>query len=223
MFGGRPCEATHISLFRLGAQPIDLRAHLLAQDVIYVGGGSMRNLLAIWRAHGIDDILVEAWRRGTVLAGVSAGAMCWFTGGVTTSSGVPSPARGLGLLPGSLSVHLDAEPERRPVFVEAVRAGVLQPGYAVDDGAALLFCDGRLVRVVSARPKAGAIRVEADGSASRLDAHFWARGGPRRGRLRPTCWSCARCTRCARCGGRAAAGGAFARVGAGLRRLQQGW
>ncbi len=138
---------------------------------MYVGGGSLRNLLAIWRAHGIDEILVDAYRRGVVLAGVSAGAMCWFAGGVTTSSGVPAPAGGLGLLAGSLSVHLDAEPRRRPVYVDAVREGALPPGWAVDDGAALLFCDERLVRVVAARPGAGAVSVAAGGGVARLEAH----------------------------------------------------
>ena len=109
-----PVRAVHLSLFRLGQHPVDLRTYLLSQDIIYVGGGSMRNMLAIWRAHGLDDILREAWEQGTVLAGLSAGAMCWFEGGITKSSGAPAPAAGLGLLPGSLSVHLDGEPDRRP-------------------------------------------------------------------------------------------------------------
>ena len=149
-----------------------MREHLLSQDVIYVGGGSLRNLLAIWRAHGLVDVLLEAYRRGVVLAGVSAGAMCWFRGGVTTSSGVAEPADGLALLPHSLSVHLDGEPERRPVYVDAVRTGRLPPGWAVDDGAALLFCDERLVRVVGARPTAAAVRVGRDGKTSRLEAQY---------------------------------------------------
>jgi peptidase E len=83
---------THISLFRLGRHPVPLREHLLSQDAIYVGGGSMVNLLAIWRAQGLDEILYEAWERGIVLAGLSAGSMCWFEYGVTTSSGRPAPA-----------------------------------------------------------------------------------------------------------------------------------
>ena len=99
-----------------------MREHLLAQDVVYVGGGSMRNMLAIWREHGLDEILRECWERGIVLAGLSAGAMCWFEGGVTTSTGRPEPVAGLGLLPGSLSVHLDGEPERRPVYLARGRA-----------------------------------------------------------------------------------------------------
>ena len=114
-FSGKLCEPTHVSLFRLGQHPVPLREHLLGQDIIYVGGGSMINLLALWRAHGLDRILREAWQSGIVLAGLSAGSMCWFEWGVTKSAGAPVPARGLGFLPGSNSVHHDGEPERRPV------------------------------------------------------------------------------------------------------------
>jgi dipeptidase E len=163
-YGDRPCEPTHLSLFRLGRRPVDVAEILLGQDVVYVGGGSMRNMLAIWREHGLDRILSEAWRRGIVLAGLSAGAMCWFSGGVTTSSGRPEPTRGLGLLPCSLSVHLDGEPDRKPVFLNAVREGVLPPGFAADDGVGLLFRDRRFVRAVSSRPGAGALRVDRNGT-----------------------------------------------------------
>jgi dipeptidase E len=97
-----------------------------------------------------------------VLAGLSAGAMCWFQGGVTTSAGPPAPAPGLGFLPGSMSVHADGEPERRPVYVRAVRDGRLPPGWLVDDGVALLFRETALARVVSARPGARAARVERE-------------------------------------------------------------
>ena len=119
-FGDQLCETTHVSLFRLGTHPVPLREHLLAQDVIYVGGGSMINLLALWRAHGLDEILREAWQAGIVLAGLSAGSMCWFEWGVTTSIGRPALTRGLGFLPGSNSVHYDGEPERRPFYLDAV-------------------------------------------------------------------------------------------------------
>ena len=98
-----PCEPSHISLFRLGAMPRTppLRELLLSQDIVYVGGGSMRNMLAIWGVHQLDAILREAWERGVVLAGLSAGAMCWFEGGITKSTGDPEVAAGRGLLPGS--------------------------------------------------------------------------------------------------------------------------
>jgi dipeptidase E len=134
---------------------------VLAQDIVYVGGGSMRNLLAIWRAHRLDELLIEAWRRGTVLAGISAGAMCWFEGGVTCSSGTPEPIAGLGLLEGSLTVHADGEPERLPVWLASVRSGALPGGWAADDGVGLLFRGGALERVVGSRPGAGAQRVDA--------------------------------------------------------------
>ena len=141
-----------------------LREHLLAQDAIYVGGGSMVNLLAIWRAQGLDTILREAWQAGVVLAGLSAGSMCWFECGVThLARARRRPRAGLGFLPGSNSVHHDSEPARRPVYLEAVRTGAIPPGYAVDDGAALIFRHHTLDEVVSARPTARAYEVDEDG------------------------------------------------------------
>jgi dipeptidase E len=165
-FGDQLCEPTHVSLFRLSSHPVPLREHLLAQDVIYVGGGSMVNLLALWRAHGLDSILREAWQAGIVLAGLSAGSMCWFECGVTKSVGAPSLARGLGFLPGSNSVHYDGEPDRRPFYLDAVARGDAPAGWGVDDGAGLLFRGKRLAEVVAARPGAWAYRVRAvDGIA----------------------------------------------------------
>jgi dipeptidase E len=158
-----PCEPSHLSLFRLGTKPVDLRAVLLGQDVIYVGGGSLLNLLAIWRAHGVDAILREAWERGVVLAGLSAGSMCWFTAGVTTGFGVPRAVEGLGFLPASNSVHFSSEPDRRRCFYDAVRSESVPPGYAVDDGAALLFRGVDLAEAVHGRSGAGAWWVDADG------------------------------------------------------------
>ena len=150
-YGDRLCEPTHISLFRLGRHPVPLRDHLLSQDAIYVGGGSMVNLLAIWKAQGLDVILREAWQAGVVLTGLSAGSMCWFEWGISTGSGHAAPVRGLGFLPGSNSVHHDSEPSRRPVFLEAVRSGELPPGHAVDDGAALIVHGATVSEVVTAR------------------------------------------------------------------------
>jgi dipeptidase E len=160
-FADRACAATHLSLFRLHGIRRPLREIVLEQDVVYIGGGSMRNLLAIWRAHGLDALLVEAWERGIVLAGLSAGAMCWFEGGITRSSGPPETIAGLGLLPGSLSVHADGEPERLPAYLEAVRTGGLPGGWAADDGVGLLFEDTAHVRTVSSRPGTAALRVDA--------------------------------------------------------------
>jgi dipeptidase E len=160
-FGNRTCVPEHLSLFRLRDAKRPLEQTVLEQDIVYVGGGSMRNLLAIWRAHELDRLLVEAWRRGIVLAGLSAGAMCWFEGGVTCSSGPPVAIAGLGLLAGSLTVHADGEPQRLPIWLAGVRDGTLPGGWALDDGVGALFCGARLERVVSSRPGAGAERVDA--------------------------------------------------------------
>ncbi|HWK30073.1 MAG TPA: peptidase E [Solirubrobacter sp.] len=162
-FGARACEPRHISLFRLGSRPVPLRETLLAQDAIYVGGGSMLGLLAVWRALGLDAILRECWQAGVVLAGLSAGAMCWFEWGLTSSLGAPAPAPGLGFLPGSLSVHMDGEPARLPVYRAAVASGALPDGYAADDGVALLFRGTALQEVVTSRPGRRALRVAAGG------------------------------------------------------------
>jgi peptidase E len=160
-FSGRTCVAEHLSLFRLRETNRPLRELVMEQDIVYVGGGSMRNLLAIWRAHGLDTILLDAWERGIVLAGLSAGAMCWFQAGLTRSSGPPEPLQGLGLLEGSLSVHADGELERLPVWMSLVRDGTLPGGWALDDGVGLLFRGRSLDRVVSSRPGAEAQRVDA--------------------------------------------------------------
>ena len=160
-FSDRLCVPEYLSLFRLRDSRRPLSEIVLEQDIVYVSGGSMRNLLALWQAHGLDSLLVEAWRNGTVLAGLSAGAMCWFTGGITRSSGPPEAIAGLGLVEGSLTVHADGEPERLPVWLSSVREGTLPGGWAVDDGVGLLFRGQRLARVVSSRPGAGAQRVDA--------------------------------------------------------------
>jgi dipeptidase E len=160
-FADRACRPEHLSLFRLRDARRPLEEIVAEQHIVYVGGGSMRNMLAIFRAHGLDRLLVRAWERGAVIAGLSAGAMCWFEGGITCSAGAPTPIGGLRLLAGSLTVHADGEPERLPAWLSAVRAGTLPGGWAVDDGVGLLFRGRELARVVSSRPGAGAQRVDA--------------------------------------------------------------
>ncbi len=162
-FGAWPCQPSVLSLFHLADLHIDPIDHLLAQDAIYVGGGSMRNMLAIWRAHGIDEAMRVAWDRGILLAGLSAGAMCWFEGGISTSGGAAEPVAGLGFLAGSLSVHLDGETGRLPVYRAAVASGKLPPGYAADDGAALLYAGRELVDSVCSHPGARVVCVSPDG------------------------------------------------------------
>ena len=178
-FAGRACAPEQLSLFRLHGARRSLEEIVLSQDVIYVGGGSMRNMLAIWKAHALDAMLIEAWRRGTVLAGLSAGAMCWFEGGVTRSAGPPESIAGMGLLSGSLTVHADGEPERLPVWLASVREGTLAGGWALDDGVGLLFAGRTLRAAVSSRPGAGAERVDAVGGElvrRRLDVELLGAG-----------------------------------------------
>jgi dipeptidase E len=165
-FSQWPCEPSILSLFHLGRDRIDPVAHVLSQDALYIGGGSMRNMLAIWREHGIEDAMRTAWERGIVLAGLSAGAMCWFEGGVSMSGGQPEVVHGIGLLPGSLTVHLNGELERLPVYEDAVATGALPAGFAADDGAAVVFHGTQLAECVVARRDARVMRIEADGSGS---------------------------------------------------------
>jgi peptidase E len=161
VFGSWPCRPRILSLFHLEDDLDEPLEHLiLSQDIIYVGGGSMRNLLALWRAHGVADLLLEANRRGTVLAGLSAGAMCWMQGGVSKSSGRPEPIDGLGLLPGSLSVHARQQPDRGVVYREAVASGRLPDGWTADDYSGLLFVDGVLEEAVACRADASVVQIQ---------------------------------------------------------------
>jgi dipeptidase E len=162
-FAERDCVPDVISLFRLGENPVDLRKELLGQDVIYAGGGSMLNLVAIWRAHGLDQILRECWQEGILICGQSAGAMIWFQGGITSSQGEPAVAAGLGLLPGSACVHYLSEPVRRRSFLRAIAAGQLEPGLGLEDQTGALFEDSELVETISARDGADVWEASLNG------------------------------------------------------------
>ena len=153
------CEPSHLSLFRREKAPVDPREHLLAQDLIYVGGGSVTSLIGVWCAHGIDEILRECWERGVVLCGLSAGSLCWFSEGVSTFHGAAQRTEGLGLLPWSNTVHYSSEPARRNALFAWLRDG-MAPAYAADDGAALHFIGDEVAQVVASRPGARAYRVE---------------------------------------------------------------
>ena len=150
--------------------PEDLRGLALAHDVILVGGGNTANMLAVWRVHGFDLILRDAWEHGVLLTGWSAGMICWFEAGVTDSFGpqLEGMRDGLGFLPGSACPHYDGEELRRPRYRELVDGGFLE-GLAADDGVALHFVGTELTEVVSCRPGATAYRVTRDGE-ERLDA-----------------------------------------------------
>jgi peptidase E len=162
-------ELSHLSFFPW--PPQDLRELVLAQDLILVSGGNTANALAIWRVHGFDEVLREAWQEGILLAGWSAGMICWFEHGVTDSFGPQLEAMDcLGFLPGSACPHYDGEERRRPVYTELVRDG-LAPGIAADDYAAAHFVGTELRDVVTARDGATAFRVTPSGE-ERLDARL---------------------------------------------------
>lgn len=152
------CVPSHLPLFR-GNIP-ELSKFLCDQDVIYVGGGNTANMLAVWRVHGMDKALAAARRAGVILCGISAGALCWFEGGITDSFGrrLSAMRDGLGFLKGGFCPHYDGQHERRPALHRALRCGFI-PTLAADDGVALHFVGSRLVEAVSSRPKARAYHV----------------------------------------------------------------
>jgi len=158
-FTPRDCEPSCLRLFGVPREPV---RHLASQDVIVVSGGNTANALAIWRLHGVDAALREAWERGAVLGGVSAGANCWFECCVTDSfsASLDGLRDGLGLLPGSFCPHYDGELRRRPAYTALV-AGSFPAGYAADDGAAFHFVGAELHEVVASHLGPRGYRVEA--------------------------------------------------------------
>jgi dipeptidase E len=163
-------DVSHVHFFPW--PPDDLRGLALAQDVIVVGGGNTANMLAVWRAHGFDAVLREAWEAGVVLCGGSAGAICWFEACVTDSFGpqLHGMRDGLGFLPGSACPHYDGEEQRRPRYRELVRTG-FPPGIAIDDSAAVRFAGTEVAEVLTTRDGSGAYRVSRDGEEP-LDARL---------------------------------------------------
>jgi dipeptidase E len=167
-FADADCEPSHVALFR--PHPEGVAERLLAADAIYVGGGSTVNLIAIWEAHALGAVLRRAWEGGTVLSGVSAGAICWFEWGITDSLGAGyAPVRGLGFAPGGFCPHADGDPARVPALREMVGRGAMPPTLAVDDGAAVHLMDGELQRVVVTGPGLGARRVGPGGTSEDLE------------------------------------------------------
>ncbi|KWX03561.1 peptidase [Carbonactinospora thermoautotrophica] len=156
-FAGSAVRTSHLALFDKPNVP-GIRAHLLGQDVIWVDRGSVANLLAVWRVHGLDDILRECWQAGVVLAGESAGSLCWHVGGTTDSFGeIREFTDGLGFLPYSNVVHYQ---ERWELYHRLIAEGVLPAGYATDAGAGLHYRGSELVEVVADRRNAYAYFVE---------------------------------------------------------------
>ncbi|MGW0204678.1 Type 1 glutamine amidotransferase-like domain-containing protein [Streptomyces sp. NPDC003233] len=164
-FRSRACEPGVLPLFQRELDDKALRAFLLSQDVVYVGGGNTANLLAVWRVHGVDRLLREAYDRGTLLCRISAGANCWAEGSHTDSFGpLTFLPDGLGLLPGSVCPHYDSEPGRRSGYQVAVATGELSAAWAVEDGVGALFTGGALTEAVTRAPQARLYRVEPDGN-----------------------------------------------------------
>lgn len=158
-FSKLACRPRHLTLFNHPANLAELMADC---DVLFVGGGNTRNMLAIWQSCGMDELVRQAWERGVVLCGQSAGAICWFERGHTDSWGPLRPMSCLGYLSGSCTPHYNGEPERRPSYQGYVASGELPAGYALDDGAAAHFVDGQLAEIVASRPKAQGYYVRAE-------------------------------------------------------------
>jgi peptidase E len=169
-FRGWSVDLHHLELF---TQPnVDPRELLLNSDAVWVGGGSVANLLALWRLHGVDDVMHEAWDAGVVLGGVSAGSLCWHTGGTTDSFGptLEPVTNGLALLPYANGVHYDSEEQRRPLIQKLVGDGTLGTTYATDDGVGILYEGVNPVEVVTditdSDSEAKAYRVERNDDGS---------------------------------------------------------
>lgn len=153
-----PCQPRHLRIFNPHVEAFE--PYLLGMDAIYVGGGNTLNMIAIWREHGIDRVLREAWKRGIVLGGTSAGSICWFEQGSTDSRpGKLTAMDCLGFLRGSNCPHYDGEAARRPTYHQMIRSGEISPGIACDDGVGLHFEGEKLIHIVTARQKAKAYRV----------------------------------------------------------------
>jgi peptidase E len=164
----RGLQPSHLGLFPM-PNVEDITAHLLEQDVIWVFGGSVAGLLAMWRLHKVDEAMRAAWQSGVVLTGVSAGSICWHAGGTTDSFGpeLRAVTDGLGFVPYSNGVHYDSEDQRRPLFQQLIADETLPAGYATDDGVGVVYRGTEFVEAVSEQDEKGAYYVERgpDGAA----------------------------------------------------------
>ena len=157
-FNQQNCNPSHLSLFEPPTR--DLESFILEKDIVYVGGGNTKNLLALWKEWGLDDILRKAWNQGVILAGLSAGSICWFEEGVTDSFGDGlEPIKCLGFLKGSNCPHYDGEIERKPAYHKLIESKKIQSGVATDDGVAIHYKEQGISKIVSSRPNAKAYRV----------------------------------------------------------------
>jgi dipeptidase E len=157
-FNNQNCSPSHLSLFRPPTR--DLESFILEKDIIYVGGGNTKNLLALWKDWGLDTILRKAWDQGILLVGISAGSICWFEEGVTDSYGEGlEPLNCLGFLKGSNCPHYDGEADRRPAYHNLIGDKKIQAGIAADDGVAIHYIEQEINKIVSSRPTSKAYRV----------------------------------------------------------------
>jgi len=168
-YGDLGCETSHLAFFRQpDARSIlvsDFRTGLLEQDAIFVGGGNTKSALAVWREWGLDTVLQEAWKSGVLLAGMSAGAMCWFEAGLTDSfwGSAYRPLDGLGLLPGGCAVHYSSDPKRRETLHAAQQARSIPSSIAIDDFAAVMYVGTSINSVVSWRTGSTAYQTYREG------------------------------------------------------------
>ena len=170
-YGSYGCEPHVLNLFSREVE--DIPSYLLGMDMVYVGGGSTTNLLAVWRLHGVDKALEEAWDAGVVLSGLSAGANCWFDASTTDSFLIGKADAlhdGLGFVAGSYCPHYSSEPERRPNYLNMVATGQLPAGYACEDGTAVHFVGTELHTAVSVDGDARAYRVARIGDGATEEA-----------------------------------------------------
>jgi peptidase E len=158
---------SHLSLFSMPNLG-DVEGHLMEQDVVWVNGGSVANLLAVWRVHGLDQILRRRWQAGVVLAGVSPGSICWFEGGTTDSFGpqLRAVTNGLGFLPYANGAHYDSETSRRPLVRRLVADGTLGTTHCTDDGVGMLYRGTELVEAVTEQAGKAAYIVRRDGDTA---------------------------------------------------------
>jgi dipeptidase E len=157
-FQTQNCRPSHLSLFRPPTR--DLENFIMEKDIIYVGGGNTKNLLALWKEWGLDTILRKAWNQGILLAGISAGSICWFEEGVTDSYGEGlEPLNCLGFLKGSNCPHYDGEAARRPTYHKLIGDKKIQSGIAADDGVAIHYIEQEIHNIVSSRPTSKAYRL----------------------------------------------------------------
>lgn len=160
-FDKQDCVPNHLEIFKPTYS--DFESFLLEQDLIYVGGGNTRNMLLLWKEWGIDKILHKAYKKGVLLAGMSAGAICWFEQGITDPENGPLYVlNGLGFLSESCCPHYDGESERRPAYKKLMLDGNADNGYAIDNGVGLHFINEKLFKAVSSRKKSKAFSVYSE-------------------------------------------------------------